>query len=236
MKRPESEREFAAWNEAMVQRYDPDAYHTQSPLPVRAVEALRVRVVRRLLDAAAGSRVLEVGCGGGNVLEQMPGHRYGVDLSRFILEKARRRLGGGATLVRADATRLPFADASFDRVFCSEVLEHVLEPEAVVAEMRRVLRSDGIAVVSVPNEGLINRVKEMLFKLPLGRRLAGGDGGSGGTNGYHVPERMDDEWHLHAFSRARLMQALGGRFSVDAIAGVPSRLLPLRYVARLLPR
>ena len=229
--RPRDRRAFTAWNEEMVRRFDPDAYHTRSALPIRAIERLRVRAIRRLLDARADSRVLEVGVGGGNVLERIPGRRVGIDLSPFILKKAQARLGAGAGLVRGDAMMLPFADGVFDRVYCSEVLEHVLEPEAVVREMRRVLAPAGWAVVSVPNEALINRVKAMLFRLPLGRRLVAG----GGAGGYQPSEKMDDEWHLHEFDRARLERAVAGRFAIDALVGVPSRLVPLRLVARLQP-
>ncbi len=228
--RPRDRREFTAWNEAMVQRFDPDAYHTRSPLPIRAIERLRVHVIRRMLSATARERVLEVGVGGGNVLERIAGRRVGIDLSPFILGKAKARLGAGAQLVRGDAMALPFSDGSFDRVYCSEVLEHVLEPEAVVREMRRVLAPGGFAVVSVPNEALINRVKGLVFKLPLGRRLVGG-----GAGGYQVSEKMDDEWHLHEFDRARLERAVTGQFSVVELVGVPSRLVPLRLVARLVP-
>jgi ubiquinone/menaquinone biosynthesis C-methylase UbiE len=231
MERPRDRSQFTAWNEEMVQRFDPDAYHTRAPLPIRAVERLRVRAIRRLLDAGDKTRVLEVGVGGGNVLERVPGRRFGIDLSPFILHKAKARLGASAELVRGDAMTLPFADASFDRVFCSEVLEHVLEPEAVVREMRRVLAAGGFAVVSVPNEALINRVKAIVFRLPLGRRLVGG-----GAGDYRVSEKMDDEWHLHEFDRARLERAVAGLFDIDALVGVPSRLMPLRLVARLRPR
>jgi SAM-dependent methyltransferase len=229
--RPRDRQEFTAWNEEMVQRFDPDAYHTRSPLPIRAVERLRVRAIARMLASAPSLRVLEVGCGGGNVLERVPGRRVGIDLSPFILKKARARLGHDALLARGDAMALPFADGAFDRVFCSEVLEHVLEPEAVVREMRRVLAAGGHAVVSVPNEALINRVKGVVFKLPLGRRFLGGSDG-----GYQVSQKMDDEWHLHEFDRARLQQAVAGQFSVEEVVGIPSRLLPLRLVARLAPR
>ncbi len=215
----------------MVRRFDPDAYHTRSALPIRAVERLRVRAIRRLLAVPPGARVLEVGVGGGNVLERIGGRRFGLDLSPFILHKARARLGDAAALVRGDAMALPFCDGAFDRVYCSEVLEHVLEPEAVVREMRRVLAPTGFAVVSVPNEALINRVKALVFTLPLGRRLVGG-----GEGGYQPSEKMDDEWHLHEFDRARLERAVAGVFRVDALVGVPSRLVPLRLVARLVPQ
>jgi SAM-dependent methyltransferase len=231
MDRPKSRHEFTAWNEAMVQRFDPDAYHTRSPLPIRAVERLRVRAIAQMLDAGPHSRVLEVGCGGGNVLERVAGRRVGIDLSPFILGKARRRLGPSALLARGDAMALPFADGVFDRVFCSEVLEHVLEPEAVVREMRRVLAPGGHAVVSVPNEALINRVKGLVWKMPLGRRLLGGS-----DDGYQVSQKMDDEWHLHEFDRARLERAVAGQFTVDKVVGIPMRVMPLRLVARLSPR
>jgi ubiquinone/menaquinone biosynthesis C-methylase UbiE len=228
--RPTTRAQFNEWNEDMVRRYDPDAYHTRSPLPIRLLERLRVHQVVRLLDCRPSDRVLEVGCGGGNVLERVAAHRVGLDLSPWILAKARARLGGAAQLVRGDAQALPFADGAFDRVFCSEVLEHLLEPEAALAEMRRVVAPGGWVVVSVPNEALINRVKRAGFRLPLVRRLLGGG------DGYQMAERMDDEWHLHSFSRERVITAMGDRFSLDQLIGVPNRFLPLRWVARLLPR
>jgi ubiquinone/menaquinone biosynthesis C-methylase UbiE len=228
--RPKSAGEFTAWNEEMVRRFDPDAYHTRSPLPIRAIERLRVRAVARLLAAGPGTRVLEVGCGGGNVLEGIGGRRFGLDLSPWILAKARRRLGPSVGLVRGDAAALPFAEGKFDRVFCSEVLEHVLKPEAVVAEMRRVLAPGGRVVVSVPNESLINGIKGLVFRVPFARRLLGGGG-----DGYEVAEKMDDEWHLHEFGRERLEQAVRGVFSVRELVGIPANAMPLRWVARLDP-
>lgn len=231
MKRPDNAHEFVAWNEEMVRRYDPDTYHTASSLPIRLLERLRVHRVRELLHVQPDSRVLEIGCGGGNVLERMPGRRVGIDLSTTILGKARTRLGPSVGLVRGDALRLPFADGAFDRVYCSEVLEHVLDPEAVIAEMRRVTATGGLAVLSVPNEDLINHAKQVAFRLPFGRRLLGG-----GSDGYQVSEKMDDEWHLHAFGKERLLAAIGDHFRVQRLLGVPAGLLPLRYVAQLAPR
>lgn len=52
--------------------------------------------------------------------------------------------------VIADAHRLPFVDRSFDLVVCQEVLEHVVDPPTVVAEIRRVLRDGGLAFVQAP--------------------------------------------------------------------------------------
>lgn len=239
MDRPKNSQEFSSWNEEMIKRYDPDVYHTASPLPIRLIEQLRVRTVIKLLDAQPDSRVLEVGCGGGNVLEQVGGKRFGIDLSPFILEKAKKRLGPSVGIVRADALQLPFGDASFDRVYCSEVLEHVLDPIAVAREMRRVLKPAGWAVISVPNEDLINDMKQFLFRLPFARRLLGGQAATSGSDQhgtYQMSDKMDDEWHLHSFSKKQLLETVEEGFTVERIAGIPTGLLPLRYVARLRPR
>jgi hypothetical protein len=91
--------------------------------------------------------------------------------------------------------------------------------------MHRVLAPCGVAVISVPNEALINRLKRIVFGVPLGRRLVAG--------GYDVSRAMDEEWHLHAFGRARLEEALGNPFGIETLVGIPSRLMPLRLVARL---
>lgn len=52
--------------------------------------------------------------------------------------------------VQADAAYIPFADASFDAVICSELLEHVFQPIQVVEEAYRVLRPDGVLLLCVP--------------------------------------------------------------------------------------
>ena len=230
MSRPRSFTEFIAWNEEMVARFDPDAYHTRSALPVRLLERMRVRAVVRALGAEEGMRVLEVGCGAGNLLHAIGAVRFGLDLSPSLLAKARGRLGKSAPLVRGDGAHLPFRAASFDRVFCSEVLEHVLQPEAVIAEMRRVLRPGGWAVVSVPNEPLINAAKRWAFRLPFGRRVL-----QGNPAGYQVSERMEEEWHLHEFELKLLAKSVRGVFALAGLQGVPYHWFALRHVAQLTP-
>ena len=109
------------------------------------------------------------------------------------------------------------------------MLEHLIEPAAALAEMRRLAAPGGRVVVSVPNEALINAVKQAALRLPLGRRLLRGEG-------YEASERMDDEWHLHSFGRALLEELVARDFTLEELCGIPSRLVPLRFVARLRPR
>ena len=222
-------RSFRDWNEEMVQRYHPGAYHERSSLPVRAVERARTRQIVRLLDVLPQHRVLEVGVGAGNVLDAVPtGQRFGLDLSPSILRDARLRLASRATLLRGDAALLPFKDGAFDRVLASEVLEHLPDPGTAVGEIARVTRPGGVVVLSVPNERLIDRTKDLLSRARLLRWLSSRD--------YQVPADMKDEWHLHAFDLETLRSVAAPHLRVERVVGVPHTLLPLRWVARCVPR
>jgi SAM-dependent methyltransferase len=113
----------------------------------------------------AGDRVLDLGCGEGRhaitayLTEEV--HAVGVDMSFDDLDTARSRFedfrhaegAGRLSLAVADGTRLPFPDASFDKVICAEVLEHVPNYHAMLGEIRRVLKPSGALAVSVPRFG-----------------------------------------------------------------------------------
>jgi SAM-dependent methyltransferase len=97
----------------------------------------------------AGDRVLDVGCGTGWLADHL-GDYTGVDRDAGAVEEGRRR---GRNIVHVDLDRspLPFPDASFDGAILKDVLEHVLEPARLVAEVRRVLRDGGRAFASAPD-------------------------------------------------------------------------------------
>jgi SAM-dependent methyltransferase len=109
-----------------------------------------------LLRAEPDSRVLDLGCGTGNSLRVLApsvrdGLAIGVDLLSEALRLTAEALGRSAPagLVRADLKHpLPFADVSFDRVLCHNVLEFLPDPEALLREAHRVLRPGGLFVLS----------------------------------------------------------------------------------------
>ncbi len=96
------------------------------------------------------ARVLDLGCGtGANLpLAERCGLPIGCDFSGLALEFARSG-GGYAALARADAGKLPFAASTFDWVFALDILEH-LDDTAAAAEIRRVLKPAGRALITVP--------------------------------------------------------------------------------------
>ena len=100
--------------------------------------------LRPLLAGLTGE-VLDVGCGRKPYRAFVPAVRYvGLDIDSPVT----RALGAADVLY--DGRRFPLPDASFDGVLCSQVFEHVFNPEEFLGEIRRVLRPGGCLVLTVP--------------------------------------------------------------------------------------
>jgi len=123
------------------------------PEPVRAFVAespiqrapIAAAVAAEAAAAAPGARVLDAGAGAAPYRPLFAHCDYvALDWPGSV------HAGAGGLDVVADLHDLPLADASFDVVVCTEVLEHVAEPAVVLAELRRVLRPGGRLLVTVP--------------------------------------------------------------------------------------
>ena len=109
-----------------------------------------LRTILGLARLTGDARVLEVGCGSGELLRSLSGGSslaVGVDLSAAGLGIAR----GKALVACASAQALPFEDGSFDAVVAQHLIEHLIEPESALGEWRRVLRPGGRLVLVTPN-------------------------------------------------------------------------------------
>jgi ubiquinone/menaquinone biosynthesis C-methylase UbiE len=227
-KRFETEKKFEHWNDEMAQRYDPEAYHERSFILIRWIERMRVNAILAFIKSSSHHRVLEVGCGAGNVLERVnSNHRVGIDLSTFLLDKARTRLRTNASLVQANAEKIPLASAKFDRLICTEVLEHVQSPSSVLEEMARVAKDDAVIVISIPNEKMIDGIKTTARKLNLTFLFSANKGD------YAVPQKMTDEWHLHQFDINLLKNFLPTYLEIETVQAIPFFVFPLRFVVKI---
>jgi SAM-dependent methyltransferase len=108
----------------------------------------------------SGERVLDLGCGEGDfaaaAAQAGAGEVLGVDVAGEAVRRARAR-HPALRFERAEGP-LPAGDASFDLVWCSEVLEHVLDTAALLSEARRVLRTGGVLLVTTPAHGRLRRL------------------------------------------------------------------------------
>ncbi|MCA1554138.1 MAG: methyltransferase domain-containing protein [Chloroflexi bacterium] len=136
---------------------------TEGWSPVATLSPLKRGLIHRIVRS--GDAVLDVGCGDGahygRLLASTAGRLDGLDVSKVAVENAKPN--GIAAQVHDLQSAFPFEDATYNVVLCIEVLEHVFDPALVVSEMRRVLRPDGLLLVSVPNVAHAgNRLRMML--------------------------------------------------------------------------
>ncbi len=104
---------------------------------------------RRILDAACGTAygtAMLAAAGASEVV--------GVDIDERIIETARSTAAPSTSFEVTDLRKLPYGDAEFDLVVCFEAIEHVADPGLVLDQLARVLRSDGLLLVSTPNRNV----------------------------------------------------------------------------------
>lgn len=212
--------EHISWNEKMAKKYDIDRFHNQTSSVVRYVEGRRIRIVAQLVDPAPNERVLEVGCGSGRVLGQFSsGRLHGIDLSRHLLAKARKKLGKRVALKFGDAEKIPYPSDYFDKVYCTEVLEHLRHPKRAIDEICRVGKPGAIAVITIPNEHLIDDAKDFARRIGLGFLLKN-------------VAKKGNEWHLHYFDLKMLLGLTEGKMRLLTLRAIPNKFFPLHYIAK----
>lgn len=209
--------QFALWNERMFQRYGNDRMYHHPSWVIRMVQQRRIAAILRLLDVQPGDSLLDVGCGEGYLFSRTPEcvRCVGVDLSPTALKIAAQR-NSRPEWVMAEGECIPLPSASFDKICCSEMIEHVINPDAVLRELRRLLKPSGRLVITVPNERSINALKDCLLRHRLGRWLFPG-----------IPLRT--EWHLTEYTPRLLRTHLQPYFTVSHAESIPFVLCPLGY-------
>ncbi len=213
----------------------------------------RFRTALALVRAFRGRRLRDNGCGDGTLLALLhesgdaPAVAVGADLDRQQVDDCRARLGHlpGVDFTLIADLDAPAHAAAYDAVVCTEVLEHVVDLDAVISTLHRVLRDEGTLIVSVPVEtGLPLVVKQAV------RRVAGwrGVGDYKWTTAYTWRELAAGvfagrrpylnrpiyagatgvPFHDHkGFNWKALADRLSTRFTIDAIVASPfARLGP----------
>lgn len=213
---------YRDWNESMAKRFDPELFYSCENSLVRKLEKDRLKSVVRLLSYSKEEKLLDVGCGSGKLEESLgEAQAIGVDISDHLLAKAKARIN---FIIKAHAEFLPFKDKIFDKVACTEVIEHVINPESIIGEISRVLKSEGVAVFSIPNENFINIAKKIYSTVFFWRKKS--------PDGYIIPNKMEDHWHIHSFNLKLFRKMSRDALSIKKIEYLPNCFFPLRYVVK----
>jgi ubiquinone/menaquinone biosynthesis C-methylase UbiE len=163
----------AAWSEWVKDYYrDVETYDWVDVADnLRGLEAFfhrnRARVVRKLVAkyAAAGAPILDAGCGTGLNLRHLPEGSVGIDINPRNVAVLQQRLPQHV-VVEGDVEQMPFGDGSFGTILCTEVIEHIPDPAAALAEFRRVLQPGGVLIGSVPARSMIWKLRFLSSTCP----------------------------------------------------------------------
>lgn len=108
-------------------------------------------VAERLTDIKYNT-LLDIGCGTGYLINMLSDRRsadyYGLDLSPEMLKVAKSKLSKSVILTEGTADKLPYADNSFDVVTCIQSFHHYPYPEKAMKEVYRVLKPEGLYILS----------------------------------------------------------------------------------------
>ena len=189
------------WNDAMYLAH-PTPYFNRI---AGVIEHSRLKTVAGFASVTMNDSLVELGCEQGILLASLPKARrmVGVDISSVALKDARRRLGKRAELIQADVEKpLNVIKEEFDVVICSQLLEHVENPKAVMENIRKLAKDKARVVISVPNELFILRIKRLLRRIGLLQLLFPG-----------IEEEVS-EWHLQVFTEKKVKRLVGNDFVI----------------------
>jgi len=138
----------------------------------------------------SSQKILDVGCASGWFISEITkkfqkSRCYGVDLYREAIQQA-TKLYPNIHFKVADAHKLPFKEKTFDLIICTEVLEHVDDPETVFLEIKRVLKKGGRAIVELDSGSLLFSASWYLWRKFVGK--------------------VWNDSHLHSFNVKKLEQ------------------------------
>lgn len=131
-------------------------YSSRNPL-VKFIFNARLDELTALIPHQKNCRILDAGCGEGQFLLRLSklGYEnlYGADVTEVAIQSAKERVKGAHFSI-ADLAHVPYEDGFFDVVVCTEVIEHIPHYEETITELKRVLKKDGLLIITFPNEPL----------------------------------------------------------------------------------
>ncbi len=190
-----------------------------------------------LASPARRERMLDIGCGTGNVL-RLARRRFaqcvGIDLSRRLLAQLRRR--EGFPLAVSEALFLPFRDAQFDVVSMYAFVHHVIDPAPIFRAVHRVLRPGGMLYIDHDPNYFFGRFYHVYYRMRYANRP-----------GFGTWDAELSEWHhtrtggLNPFDLERSLGRAGFRnvrvrFRITTNPDLPPAFRAVRSVMRFLVR
>ena len=219
-------QKLAQWNDQMVKKYHLKGTLFESKnVFLRIIEKMRLKKIIQLAQFQKNDIVLDLGCGEGFLISLIPDSAkkiVGLDISKIVLKRAKEILKEKekVELQWGNAEKLNLPNESFDKIICSEMLEHTPKPRKAMKEIHRVLKNNGLLVISVPDEKRIQFIMRIAKILYLNKILDA------------CREEEEYEWHLHRADKKFITNISKGLFKIQKICRTPP-IIGYRLIATL---
>ncbi len=161
-----SDTDTVTQNKKYYETYWAAGKHTFSGSNQGYAPNLRRWMTDELRDLSNNVPVLEVGCGDASFTADLANHFSrvtAIDISAGQIAENAKKFPGITFKQHDVSERFPFADGTFEVVWCSEVLEHLFDPSFALREMHRILKPNGRLMVTVPYHGRFKNILIALF-------------------------------------------------------------------------
>lgn len=125
--------------------------------------------IKNCLEIKNDDVIVDIGCGSGVQIRETGASSaklaIGVDLSRNAISYAKTKKIPNTDYIIADAEKLPFKSEAVNKIICAEIIEHLMNPDDMILEVKRVLKKDGEIVITTPNEFSFWGIYELFWDL-----------------------------------------------------------------------
>jgi 2-polyprenyl-3-methyl-5-hydroxy-6-metoxy-1,4-benzoquinol methylase len=159
-----------------------------------------------------GKNILDLGCGEETYIENLVkinnNNFYGVDISDFVIDLHKKAYQdySNVEFIACPAEKLPFNKEYFDLIICDELIEHVPKAEILLDEIKRIIKKDGILIISTPNRNRISAIFKKLVPQKLLNKLSSNPMNS--INPLLQKHHDRIHYHEHEFSLGELIKLL----------------------------
>lgn len=147
-------------------------YHSTNPAE-KWLWQQKKKKIKEIITSISVKNIIDLGCGDCGMLDLIPKeiNYHGIDISptqisyaKKVIKKSGRK---NAKVNVGDILNLKMKDNSYDSAFICDVIEHVLDPQKLIKETKRIVRKNGYIILSVPNELMWETIRAALLRFPL---------------------------------------------------------------------
>ena len=208
--------DFEKWNEEMFKKYATASRIFHSSSIVRFITNQRIKKIIKILGYKEDESLVELGCGSGNILRNFKkGNVTGIELSETGVKLAKKNCLN-ARIIKGDAQTINL-DKKFDKIICSEVLEHLPDPSKVIDNIIRMSKKKSVIVISIPNERFVDFFRNLFIR-------------SGLFSIFFKNCDQNMEWHLHKTGKKFFKKLVKEKLRIIKTKPSPFFFFPYDYI------